>query len=188
MPHRASSSHTSNRGPRVSQGPQSLEVEFGVDLRCAGGSMSKNFSDFTHAGARAKHPRGETVSHQVGPLKVWAQACSVERASNDGRYSRRPSKPGPRCLHANKHPPRFACGTIQAQIRTERFADVDRQGHAVVYQTLAADQDLAGPPIDVMQLQSNDFPGAETEPGKQKKNRVVAAASRSLPVAATHHT
>ena len=43
-----------------------IEVELGVDFRCAGVSMSKNFSDFIHACARTKHRRGETVSQHVG--------------------------------------------------------------------------------------------------------------------------
>jgi len=54
-------------------------------------------------------------------------------------------------------------------------------------QSVASNQDLAGPPIDVIKLKSNNFPSTETETGEQKKNRVVAAASRGLTVAAAQH-
>ena len=118
--------------------------------------MSKNFSDFTHARARAKHRRGETVSHHVGSLKGWMQACSLERPANDRRHCRRSSKAGPRRFHANKHPTRFACGPIQAQIEGERLTDNYRQWHPVVQQTLAANEDLTGPPVDIVELESND--------------------------------
>src|SRR5271165_1171842 len=112
--------------------------------------MAKNLSDFTHACARANHRSGETVSHHVGSLKSWAQTCSIERASNNCRYGRWPGKARPRRLHANEHSARFACGTIHAQIGCERLADINRQGHPVVQQTLSANKDLAGPPIDVV--------------------------------------
>ena len=147
--------------------------------------MSKDFSDFTHACARAKHPRGETVPQQVGPLKNRVQPCSIERSSNDSRYCRRPSKARARRLHANKHPTRFAFGAIRAQIGCESRADIHGQWHPVVQQALAANQDLAGPPIDIIKLEGNDFASAEAEAGEQEKDGVVAASSRCLPVAAS---
>jgi hypothetical protein len=54
-------------------------------------------------------------------------------------------------------------------------------------QPLTSNQDLAGPPVNVIELESNNFPSAETEPGEQEKNRVIAAASRGETVAAAQH-
>ena len=54
-------------------------------------------------------------------------------------------------------------------------------------QPLTSNQDLAGPPVNVFESKSNNFPSAETEAGEQEKNRVVAAASRGLTVAAAQH-
>jgi hypothetical protein len=54
-------------------------------------------------------------------------------------------------------------------------------------QPLTSNQDLAGPPVNIIQLKRNNFPSAETETGEQEKNRVVAAASRGLTVAAAQH-
>ena len=116
------------------------------------------------------------------------QACSIERAAKDRRHCRRSSKTRARRLHANKHPTRSARGTIHAQIGCERLTDIHRQGHAVVQQTLTKNEDLASPPVDIIELESNDFPSTETEAGEQEKDRVIAAAGRRLTVAATEHT
>jgi hypothetical protein len=150
--------------------------------------VPKNLSDFTHACARAKHRRGEAVSQHVGTLKDRMQACSIECAPNDRRHRRRSSKTRARRFHANKHPTRFARGTIHAQIGCERLTDIHRQGHPVVQQTLTANEDLAGPPVEVIELESNDFPSTETEAGEQEKDGVIAAAGRCLTVTATEHT
>jgi hypothetical protein len=116
------------------------------------------------------------------------QACSIERSANDRRHCRRSRKTGPRRLHANKHLTRFACGPIQAQIGCERLTDIYRQGHPVVQQTLAANEDLAGPPVEVVESESNDLASTEAEAGEQKENRIVPAAGRRLTVAAIEHT
>ena len=55
-------------------------------------------------------------------------------------------------------------------------------------QPLTSNQDLAGPPVNVIELKSNNFPSAETETGEQEKNRVVPSASRGLTVAPGEHT
>ena len=44
-------------------------------------------------------------------------------------------------------------------------------------QPLTSNQDLAGPPVNVIELKSNNFPSTETETSEQEKNREVAAAS-----------
>jgi hypothetical protein len=55
-------------------------------------------------------------------------------------------------------------------------------------QPLTSNQDLAGPPVYIIELERNYLASAETETGEQKKNRVIAAASRGLTVAAAQHT
>ena len=55
-------------------------------------------------------------------------------------------------------------------------------------QPLTSNEDLAGPPVNVIELESNDLTSAKTETGEQEKNRVVAAAGRRLAVAGSQHT
>ena len=55
-------------------------------------------------------------------------------------------------------------------------------------QSLASNEDFAGSPVDVLELESDHFPGAKTKTGKQKKDGVVAAAGRHATVAGLEHT
>jgi hypothetical protein len=57
-----------------------------------------------------------------------------------------------------------------------------------VKQPLASDNDLAGSPVDVVELESYYLTSAETETGKQQKNGVVTAAGRRATVASFEHT
>jgi hypothetical protein len=55
-------------------------------------------------------------------------------------------------------------------------------------QSLASNDDFAGSPVDVIELESHHFTGAEAETGKQKKDGVVAAAGRGATVAGFEQT
>jgi hypothetical protein len=54
--------------------------------------------------------------------------------------------------------------------------DIHRQGHPIVQQALTPNQNLAGPPVDVLELQRDHLPSTQAETGEQKKDRVVPAA------------
>jgi hypothetical protein len=41
-----------------------------------------------------------------------------------------------------------------------------------VKQPLAANQDFAGSPVDVLELETDDFPGAKTQTGEEEKDGV----------------
>ena len=47
-------------------------------------------------------------------------------------------------------------------------------------QPLTSNEDLAGPPVDIVELESNDLSSTESEAGEQKKDRIVAAAGRTF--------
>lgn len=51
-------------------------------------------------------------------------------------------------------------------------------------QPLTSDVNLAGPPIDVIELERYHLTSAKTEAGKQKKDGVVASSGRLFSVAA----
>ena len=68
------------------------------------------------------------------------------------------------------------------QIDCERLADIHGQGHPVMQQALAANKNLAGTPIKVVEFEGNNFPGAKAETGEEKKNRVVATARCRAPI------
>ena len=74
-----------------------------------------------------------------------------------------------------------------AQIGCERLTDLHGQGHPVMQQALAANKNFPGAPINVIELQGNNLPGAKAEAGEEKKNRVVAATRCRVPVTAAEH-
>ena len=77
--------------------------------------------------------------------------------------------------------PRPACPLVQ-NVVGNRFAHVDRQRHAVMKPLLAADRDLAGTPVDVVEPDRGDLLAAQAEPGQQKQDGAVAAPGRAFAV------
>ena len=74
-----------------------------------------------------------------------------------------------------------------AQIRDERVADVNRQRHPVLPVTFAVYQQLARPPIDVVELDRGDLPGAQPQPPEQQQDHQIPASDRALGIAARQH-
>jgi hypothetical protein len=70
------------------------------------------------------------------------------------------------------------------QVGGDRRADVGWQGQAVLGAGLAAHNDLAGAPVDVVEAKRGDLGGAQPEPHQQHQDRVVAPAHRVPPIAA----
>src|SRR5271165_196988 len=60
----------------------------------------------------------------------------------------------------------------------DRLASVLRQRHAVVPLAFATDQDRAGSPIDVIELDRDDLRRTQTEAGENQQHRIVAASDR----------
>jgi hypothetical protein len=57
-----------------------------------------------------------------------------------------------------------------------------------VKQPLASNEDFAGSPVDIVELESDYFPGAKAKTGKQKKDGIVAAAGDGATVTGLEHT
>jgi hypothetical protein len=68
------------------------------------------------------------------------------------------------------------------QIRDERLPDVHRQRHRVLTMPLAVHEQLARTPVDVVQPDRGDLPGAQPEPREQHQHGKVAAADHELQV------
>jgi hypothetical protein len=77
---------------------------------------------------------------------------------------------------------------ISTQVGGQGFAYILRNGHPVLKQSLASNEDFAGSPVDVLEPESDHFPGAKTKTGKQKKDGVGAAAGRHATVAGIEDT
>ena len=86
-------------------------------------------------------------------------------------------------LHANEYPACLAGRAISAEIGCQSFAHICRQGHSIVKQSLAANEDFAGSPVNILESESDHLTGAKAETGQQKKDGVVAATDRGLAIA-----
>ena len=78
-------------------------------------------------------------------------------------------------------------GTAVAQISDDRRADVGGQRQPVAAAALAADRDLAAPPVDVVQAEPGDLPGPQAHPGQHQQDRPVPAPGRGGRVAGVQH-
>ncbi len=63
------------------------------------------------------------------------------------------------------------------QVRNDRATDVTSEGHTTIAPSLAANVDLAGTPVDVVEIECRHLAGAQPETDKQPENRGVTPAS-----------
>lgn len=82
----------------------------------------------------------------------------------------------------HEHVTALAHRTALLQVVGQRAADVDRQRQPAVA-SLPVDDQLAGAPIDVIEVQRGDA-GAQPQAREHGQDRVVAPADRGAPIAA----
>ncbi len=87
------------------------------------------------------------------------------------------------CLCSDEDLPRGAARASLAQVLRQCFADVVWKREAVNAGMSIANLELAGLPVDVLQLQSYHLAGPKAEPRKQEDDRVVARPTRCSPIA-----
>ena len=68
--------------------------------------------------------------------------------------------PAVRCPHAGDDHGAVAAGTTATQPAGYRLADIDGQWKPLVASAFAADDELAGMPVDVTEFQRGDLTGA----------------------------
>jgi hypothetical protein len=67
------------------------------------------------------------------------------------------------CVHAKEYSTRLAGRAIATQVGGQSFPYIRREGQPVVKQSLASNENFAGSPIDVLELQADHFPGAKAK-------------------------
>jgi hypothetical protein len=112
--------------------------------------MPKNFSDFSHRRSRAKHGSRQAVAKKVGSLELGVQVRAVECSANDRGQCRGTSKASAWRFRANEYSACSAGRAISTQVGSQGFAYIRREGHPVVKQPLAPNEDFAGSPVDVL--------------------------------------
>jgi hypothetical protein len=64
--------------------------------------------------------------------------------------------------------PRFASGTIHTQVGCEGLPDIHRHGHPIVQQPLTSNEQLPGPPVNVIALEGHHLSGTQAEARQQE--------------------
>src|ERR687895_1122883 len=67
-------------------------------------------------------------------------------------------------------------------------SDIDREWQPLLAAALAADQQLACAPVDVLKPQRGDLSDAQAQPRQQQQDREVAAPDRGRPIAAARRS
>jgi hypothetical protein len=117
------------------------------------------------AGQGVPEPMGSHVwqpGPQAGPLDDVPDQVSADRAAGC-----------PTRQEQLASPLRFAAA---GQVGDQGFTNLRRQREPVLPASLAADDELAGPPVHVAQLQAGDFDRPQAQPRDQHHDREVADA------------
>jgi hypothetical protein len=83
------------------------------------------------------------------------------------------SEPSDRRTVAQEYPTRGATRPVRVKIIRKGDADIGQQGKVCPAATLATDSDDAVVPIEVLQIQLDNFAGSQAQTGKQKQNGIV---------------
>src|ERR1700737_2725012 len=102
----------------------------------------------------------------MGPFELRAQTGARERPTNDTVNSDRTNQAAQRRSHADEAPSRRAGWTNTTQIIDQRRTDVRRQRQSSEPLALAADDNLAPLPIQIVQGQGDDLSSAQHGAGQ----------------------
>jgi hypothetical protein len=141
--------------------------------------VAQHLSDLRQRRAGAQHLGRQRVPE---PVRTAArQPGPVASPTHDlaNRFRRQlPVRPP----HRHEHRPRRATGTALGHPLGKRLPGRDRQWEPLDTAALTADRNLAGPPVNVVQLQAGGLGAAQPEPGQQRQDRVIAAADGRVPI------
>ena len=143
--------------------------------------MPEHFADLGKRRAVPYHVGREAVPEDVR-ANVWSwriQPCSLEGLFQNLAYDLCVGK-----LHVRHTMPNEqragCCDTILPDVIGERFTDIPRKRQAIMQSPLAANEKLAHAPVDIINLDRDDFSRAQPEPGHEKHHCIVAPPKRCI--------
>jgi hypothetical protein len=145
-------------------------------LRYEIGINAAEHGDLVERRSFAEHVGSETVAQQMRAdvLLRRLQASLPERVLQhgvydlgilEGRMVRRPRRDEQRTRVA---------GSSVSDVIHDRFAHIRGKRHPIMQLALAADEDLARAPVDVVELDRDNLGSAKSEPRHEQQHRVVA--------------
>ena len=97
------------------------------------------------------------------------------------------AKTAMRCPAADEDTPCAAEWAILTQVSRDRLSDVGRKRKLVVITSLATHREHTGPPIDIIEFQSDDFARSEPQAGQEQKDCVIPTSNRCAAIASLDH-
>lgn len=128
------------------------------------------------------------MAKQVGraPARSFDSGL-CKRMTNDMPNRGRRLKAVNRGIAPDEQTPGRTSRPTSLQIRDQSFADLVGQGQNIVSATLADYGNLGVAPVDVVQGQTDDLAGPQSEERQQQQNSVIAPASDRAAVATGEH-
>ena len=126
--------------------------------------MTQQFPDLGQGGALLEHRRRQGMPEQMRPLIRRLDSCAHEGARHERTNGNRVGKADQRSLLTNKDPSAGACGSSLLHVGGDRLANLDGEGHLGPMATFATHGDTPSVPINVLELQRDDFASTQTQP------------------------
>jgi hypothetical protein len=119
----------------------------------------------------------------MGPLEVRLQSGSPQDAADDRAERTGITKTAMGCPASDENTPCGAGWAILPQVGSDRLSDILRKRKVVMITTLATDREHSGPPIDIIEFQSDDFARSQPQAGQEEKDSVIATSDRCAAIA-----
>ena len=160
------------------RGAEAREIDFRVDLRGLRVLMPQDIADIRHRGAAPQQIGRQRVAQEVRAVHRGAHSRPGERDADEGAHRARMSESPMRCTRPHKDAARGTARSIALQVGGHGLADIARQRELTADRSFSAHEQLTGVPIDVVELQSDDFAPAQTQSREQQQDGVIAPADR----------
>jgi hypothetical protein len=124
----------------------------------------------------------------MGGAATWAlHTGSGERSSYNVAHRGRAGQPDTGRERSQKDPSRRTGATRLTKVGSESFADIREQWQLVHQPAFAVDDDLAGPPVNLVKLKRDNLSRPQAESRQQKQDRVVSASRWRRPLRRRQH-
>lgn len=145
--------------------------------------MPEHFSDLIKRGAPAEHVHRQTMAQQVRALSCRDHSCFCQGCFDDARNGTPTFEPVDGSLISEEHSTTGASRPIMAQITRNGSCDIRRERQLRPFSTFPAHRDSCVFPIDIFEVESDDFTRPQAKPREQKQDGVIASSHRRASVA-----
>ncbi len=150
--------------------------------------MTEQLADLIQRRTLPNHVPCQTVPKQMGALACRVHSRPLECTHNQSGNCDRVGKPYPRSPAPNEHSSAGTRRATVAQVERKGFTYIDWQGQLSPAPTFRADGNPCLLPVDVSQVQCDDFASTQAQSGQQEQNRIIASSDGSPSVTAIQHS